>query len=165
MLAAARALQCAQERNQRHSQDRKIVALDAVEQLHAARLQPEHADSVADLRPFSIEIVGNERFRERPDLEARGLDMRPIELSLSRQRDGASQVHVLARKEAQMLGCVITIDGLVKHSTLDAHHAVAADHPIPLNAPGFRNRQLQCNFRRFEEFLLERILVEDRATG
>ncbi len=34
-----------------------MVAVDAVEQLHAAALQAEHADAIADLGPFGIEIV------------------------------------------------------------------------------------------------------------
>ena len=33
-----------------------MIALDAVEQLHAAPLHPEHADAIADLRPFGVEI-------------------------------------------------------------------------------------------------------------
>ena len=37
-----------------------MVAVDAVEQLHAAALHPEHADAIADLRPFGVEIVGDE---------------------------------------------------------------------------------------------------------
>jgi hypothetical protein len=46
----------AQERNQRHAEDGEMVALYALEQLHSAALQPEDADSVADLRPLRIQI-------------------------------------------------------------------------------------------------------------
>ena len=51
-----------QQGNERHPKDGKMVAVDPVEELHPARLQPKHADSVADLGPFGIEIVRDEPF-------------------------------------------------------------------------------------------------------
>jgi hypothetical protein len=50
----------AQERDQRHAQDREIVAFDTVEQLHAAALHAEHADAIADLGPFGVKVSGDE---------------------------------------------------------------------------------------------------------
>ena len=58
-----------------------MVTLDAIEQLHAAALQPEHADSVADLGPFGIEIVAIKSSDRARDFEPRCLGMLPVELS------------------------------------------------------------------------------------
>ena len=46
-----------------------MVAIDPVEQLHPARLQPKHADSVADLGTFVIEIVGDLLVGDRAQLQ------------------------------------------------------------------------------------------------
>ena len=42
-----------------------MVALDALEQLHAAALHPEHADAIADLWPFGVEISIDEFVGQR----------------------------------------------------------------------------------------------------
>ena len=85
---------------ERHSEDREMVAVDAIEQLHAAPLQPEHADSVADFGPFGIEIGSDEGIGERPDLQRRRLDMAPVERAVAAKRDRAGQLAFPCRRRS-----------------------------------------------------------------
>ena len=79
------------KRQQRHAEDGEMVAVDALEQLHAAPLQPEHADAIADLGPFGIEIVGDEGLRQRTHLQACAVDVAPVDAAVARQRHRAGQ--------------------------------------------------------------------------
>src|SRR4029450_6098273 len=106
------------------------IALDLVEQSDAAALHAEHADAVADLRPFEVEIIADEIFGKRPDVEDRFADMVPFGRAVPRQRHRAYQVHDAARKEAKMLGRFVATPGLGKAALLDRDHRIAADHPV-----------------------------------
>src|SRR3954471_174077 len=102
-----------------------MIALDMVEQLHAAALHPEHADAIADLRPFGIEVRCDELVGQGPDLEARGLGVAPVEPAAVSERDSTGQLHQLAGEKAQMLLGLIAAPWLVELPPAHAHHAVA----------------------------------------
>ena len=86
-----------------------MPAVDRVEQLHAAALHPEHADAIADLRPFGIEIGCDEFVAQLAHVELAVSDMAPVDRSAARQGDRAGQLHRLAREEAQMLGRLVAV--------------------------------------------------------
>ena len=56
-----------------------MIPLHALEQLHTAALHAEHADAIADFRPLGLQIVLDERLRERADVQGRGIGATPID--------------------------------------------------------------------------------------
>src|SRR5205085_12526055 len=106
-----------------------MVTVDAVKQLHAAALQPEDADSIADLGPFGIKVSSNELIGEVANLERRRRDMLPVDGVITRQRDRTRQDHRLTGEEAQMLHRFRSIARLVEQLPIAANDAVATDHP------------------------------------
>src|SRR5436190_6117908 len=138
-----------------------MVAFDSLEQLHAATLQPEYADAIADIRPFDIQIRLDERVRQRPHLQPGGLDVAPFDLARSRQGDCAGQRHRPARKEAKMLCSLSAAPWLVEQAAIHADHAVAADHPIvALDAASLEGRKLRGDLLRILESSFDRILID-----
>ena len=103
----------------------------AIEQLHAARLQPEHADSIADLGPFGIEIVGDEGVGQRRAPASVAVSTcRQSSLPPRASATALVRCIVLAREEAQVLRGFVAVARLVEQPSAGADHAVAADHPI-----------------------------------
>src|SRR6476661_8822429 len=123
-----------------------MVPLDAFEQLHPARLQPEHADSVADLGPFGIEIVADEPRGEPAYLEPRRLGMAPLQRPAFGERDRAGEEHRLAREEVEVFGRFVAVPGLVEQAPAGAYQAVAANGPaVPCDAARLCRGQLQSD--------------------
>jgi hypothetical protein len=60
MTAAHPAPECIEQGQQGQAEDGEVIALDALEQLHAWPSSRKHADAIADLRPVRLEIVGDE---------------------------------------------------------------------------------------------------------
>ena len=75
------------------------------------------------------------------------LGVRPVDRAAASQSDGAGEVHLLARKQAQMVGGVGTTDGLVEPATVNTDQRIATDYPIFRSAAagfeGFRFGQRQ----------------------
>src|SRR5437763_3336669 len=142
-----------------------MIPLDRREQLHSTALQPEHADSVADLGPFGIEIVGDKVIGQRAYIETRRFDMLPIDAALEGERDCAGEQHRLSREEADVLGRHVAVDRLVEQATVDRNGAVAADYPIlaAADAERFGGGELRCNLNRIAEPRLQYILVDVRS--
>ena len=108
-----------------------MVAVDALEQLHAAALQPEHADAIADLGPFGIEIVGDERVGQRPHLKGRACRHGASRLGAARASATALvSIIALPEKKRRCSAASSRSRGLVEQPPVDADHAVAADHPV-----------------------------------
>ena len=122
-----------------------MIAVDLVEQLHAASLQSEDSDSVADRGPFGIEIVVDKGLRQRTDFKDRGLDMAPLEPAAVRKRHRARQLHRLARKEAEMLSRIVAILRLGEVAARRADHTVAPDHPSARHAQRLRTGEPKRN--------------------
>ena len=114
---------------------------DRREKLHAAPLHPEHADAIADLRPFGIEIAGDELLAQRPHLQVGRFDVPPVDRAALRKSNRAGQPHRLAGEKAQMLRGLLAVARLVEQPIADADDAVAADHPtcgcVSLTASAF----------------------------
>src|SRR5690242_5280739 len=96
-----------------------MVAFDALEQLHATALQPEHADAITHLRPFFIQVGFNEVVREWPNMEASGFGMTPVQRPAIRQSYRAGEKHRLPGEKAQMFGSVLPVLGLVEWTSID----------------------------------------------
>ena len=137
--------------------------------MHASALQPEHADTIADVRPFGIEIGLDEGLGEQAHVQRRGFAMRPVDAAVSNQRDGAGQGQRLAGKVAQMVGGVLERGRFVKASAVDADDAVAADHPIVrmvrAHIQRLALRELRGDRHRIAGPGLERALVDVRSDG
>ncbi len=56
-----------------------MVALDIIEQLHAAALHPEHTDAIGDLGPFGIQVAADEAVGQCADAKPSGFGMGPVE--------------------------------------------------------------------------------------
>ncbi len=52
-----------------------MAAFDTFEQVHPLTLDPEDPDTIADFRPFRIEIGFDKAFRQIPDCKGRPLRM------------------------------------------------------------------------------------------
>ena len=140
--------QRAEQGNQRHPENRKMVALDAVEQLHAAALHSKYTDAISDGRPFGIQIGMNEALGQCADAQPRRFRVAPVEDAATSKSDRAGQLHDLAGEKAQMLGGFLAVPRLVEQSSLDADHAVASDHPVAGAHSRPWPRQAAMRFRR-----------------
>ena len=139
-----------------------MVAFDALEQLHPAALQPKHADTIADLGPFGIEVSLDELLGKATDLETSRLDMTPVCPSTMRERNRAAEQHRLPGKSAEMFGRLIPASRLIEAMAVDADHAVAADHPFAGEAHRLRLCEPKRNLARVRQAELEFVLVDLR---
>src|SRR5690348_15113155 len=96
-----------EQRDQRHAQDRKIVAIDPLEQLHSGTLHPEDADAISHLGPFGVEISLDEFIRQGSNMQVRRIDMRPADRAIVDQSNGARQMHLLSGEESEVLGRIL----------------------------------------------------------
>jgi len=142
-----------------------MVAVDFLEQLHAASLQSKDSHSVADLGPFGIEIVGDEGIRQPTDFKDRGFDMAPVEPAAARKRNRARQFHRLARKEPKVLGRISAIAGLGEVATLRGDDTVASDHPAAGHAQGFRACEPKRNLAWIRKPKPQLVLIDVRLDG
>ena len=147
-----------------------MAAIDEVEQLRAARLQPECARRVANLGPFGLKILVYEAVRQLADFEDCRLGILPIDFAIARQRHRAGEMHPPVGKLAQLLTRMFAALGLVAAAdTLDGHHAVATDDPR--FAVGLADLQRLGSSQSMGKLLrplvhhLVRILVDPRRNG
>ena len=79
-----RARSSVEQRQQRQPQDREVVALDALEQLHAEALELVGADRLADAVAGAAQVLVEERVGEVAHGEARRRDVAPCHRAASR---------------------------------------------------------------------------------
>ena len=146
-----------------------MIAVDTLEQLDPAGLDPEHPDTRGDRGPFVREVVRDERLGQGPHLQLRDLAMTPDDRAVARQCRGTVQFHRPARKTAQMRGCIGAAVRLVEPRPLDAHQRIAPEHQRAGVAPrnilrlGPGQRERDCRGIGRAERGLHRPLIDLRG--
>ena len=88
-----------------------MIALDALEQLHAAALHPEHADAMADFGPFSVQIAGDKLTGQWPHFESGGAAVDPLLAPGARKIDAElGQVAIGTRAGRRCVGDIVLVN-------------------------------------------------------
>ena len=121
---------------------------------------------MADLRPFGVEITGDEVLGEFAHVECGECRVAPDDRPVVRDRGSRVQLHHPPRERAQVFGCILAARGLVEPPFADHHQRIAAEYrPFALHRQrlglGQRERDL-IGPRAFERGF-ERALVDRRG--
>jgi hypothetical protein len=104
--------QGAEQGQQRHTEDGEVITNDLVEQRDSEPLHAEHADAIADLGPFGVEIGGDEFFRERADMQDRLAEEIPLEEPPRAKATALSRCIVRPEKKRRCPAASLRLPGL-----------------------------------------------------